>query len=163
MWLFVLFLGIPLIEIALFVVVGGWIGLWATLAVVLGSGVLGVSIIRRTGLRAMTDLQRELQTVRAPMGPIADRVAVIVAGILLILPGFFTDTLGLLLLIPPLRAALIAAVAVRVTVATTGFGAQARRGAEVIDGEYFELAPESDQGPENRAENRLPPAGRSRY
>lgn len=159
MWLFVLVLGLPLLEIALFVVIGGWIGLWATLAIVLGTGVVGVSIIRRSGMRAMADLQGALQAVRTPMGPMADRVVVMMAGILLILPGFFTDATGLLLLIPPLRAVLIAAVASRVTVASAGYGAQARRGADVIDGEFFEATPDIDQG----SENRLPPSGWTRH
>ena len=163
MWLFILILGVPLIEITLFGVVGGWIGLWGTLAIVLGTGALGVFIIRRTGMRALADLQREMQQVRGKMGPMADRALILMAGVLLILPGFFTDAVGFLLLIPPVRAMLIGAVASRVTVAAAGFGTQRRRGPEVIDGEFFEVAPEADQWPENRAENRLPPSGWTRH
>ncbi len=103
MWVFALFLAVPLIEIALFVTVGGWLTLWPTLAVVLGTGVLGVFVMRLQGLRAVFDMQNALRTMQNPLSPMANSAMIMAAGVLLILPGFLTDTLGFLLLIPFVR------------------------------------------------------------
>jgi len=163
MWLFVLFLGIPLMEIALFVTVGGWIGLWATLAIILGTGFLGVAIIRATGLRAIADLQRSVQAIREPKSPIARQALTMIAGMLLILPGFLTDTLGLLVLLPPLQHLLIRFAASRIVVARAGFASQAHRRHDVLDAEYFEVGPEQDHPPQDRPDNRVPPSGWTRH
>lgn len=149
MWVFALFLAVPLIEIALFVTVGGWLGLWPTLAIVVGTGFLGVFIMRQLGLRAMADMQTALRGLQSPVSLMAHNALIMTAGLLLVLPGFLTDTLGLLLLIAPLRQVLITRFA-------GGIGALRRRkaapdwrdgpglraDAEVIDAEYSELDPE---------------------
>lgn len=137
MWLFALFIGLPLIEIGLFVTVGGAIGLWPTLAIVLGTGVLGSWVIRNQGQQAMAGMRGPKGVMADPMGAMAHGGLSLFAGILLILPGFFTDTLGLLLLLPPVRAGIIALLASKVKVQTFGHGA-ARRD-DVIDGEFIEL------------------------
>ena len=103
MWVFALFLAVPLIEIGLFVTVGGWLTLWPTLAIVLGTGVLGVFVMRLQGLRAIFDVQDAVRSMKNPLSPMANSAMIMAAGVLLILPGFFTDTLGLLLLIPFVR------------------------------------------------------------
>lgn len=137
MWLFAVLLGLPLIEIALFVTVGGWLTLWPTLAIVLGTGLLGVSLIRRQGLQALGQMRARRPGVN-PLALAANDGMVMLAAILLILPGFFTDTLGLLLLIPPLRRALIAAIAARVQVQTMEMRQRTERDIP-IDGEYIDL------------------------
>jgi UPF0716 protein FxsA len=119
----------PLIEIALFVTVGGWLGLWLTLVIVLGTGVGGIALMR---MRAMADLKGQMRAMGNPLALAADQAVFMLAGVLLVLPGFFTDVMGLLLLIPPVRSALVALMARRV---------QVRRGADVIDGEYAEVEP----------------------
>ncbi len=159
MWLLAGILAVPLIEIALFVTVGAWLGLWATLAIVVGTAVAGVLVIRRQGLQSMAELRRTTALGRDPTGMVADGAIVAFAGILLILPGFLTDTLGLLLLLPPLRHRLIQALAARVTLGTTGepFGTSRRRsGPDVIDGEYFEVV---EAPPEAKD---VPPSGWTR-
>jgi UPF0716 protein FxsA len=124
----------PLIEIALFVTVGGWLGLWLTLAIVLGTGIAGVALMRWRGLRAMADLRAQVRNVRNPLPMVADQAMFMLAGILLILPGFLTDVLGLLLLIPPVRMVLISLAARRVIIRP---GPTARRqAADVIEGDY---------------------------
>ena len=89
---------IPLIEIALFVIVGRWIGVWATLALVVLAVVAGSMILRRRGLAAARGLRRF-----NGLQPVAEEALIVVAAILLILPGFLTDLLALALLTPPLR------------------------------------------------------------
>jgi len=155
MWLFAGFLAYPLIEIALFVTVGGWIGLWPTLAIVIGTGVAGVSVIRWQGLQAMDGLRQATQMRRNPLGQMADSALVGMAGIFLILPGFLTDTLGLLLLIPQVRRQVIRVLEARAQVYTAApFDGPRRSGPDVIDGEFFEI--EQDQSEQPRNDRRYP-------
>ena len=149
MWVFAVFLAVPLIEIGLFVTVGGWITLWPTLAIVIGTAFLGVFIMRQQGLQAISDMQTALRGMQNPMSPMAHNPLIMMAGGLLILPGFLTDTLGLLLLIPPLRQLVISRFAGRIRAfqqrgPTTGWrdGPSSGTDAEVIDAEYREIDPE---------------------
>jgi len=136
MWLFAILFVVPLIEIALFVTVGGWLGLLPTLAIVLGTGLLGAALIRRQGMQAVAQMRAAGPGAADPLSPMAHSALIVMAGVLLILPGFFTDTVGLLLLIPPLRLAVIAFVAARVRVRT----ASMRPARDIpIDGEYIDL------------------------
>lgn len=105
--LFILLAVVPIIEIALFIQVGGVIGLWPTLATVIGTALAGSWLLRRQGRGAMMRLQESLSRGGDPSGPIADGAMILVAGILLLTPGFFTDACGIALLLPPVRAALI--------------------------------------------------------
>jgi UPF0716 protein FxsA len=149
MWVFALFLALPLIEIALFITVGGWLTLWPSLAIVVGTGFLGVFVMRLQGMRAMMDVRGAMQNMQNPMSPMANSALIMLAGLLLMLPGFLTDTLGLLLLIPPIRHWVISHLANRVTVfgqAGAGRdwrdGPQSRYSDEAIDAEYSEIEPE---------------------
>lgn len=158
MWVFALFLAIPLIEIALFVTVGGWLTLWPTLAIVIGTGFLGIFVMRFQGLRAMIDMQTAMKTMQNPMSPMANNAMIMMAGVLLILPGFLTDTLGLLLLIPFVRHAVMARLGRKMRVFTTRGSAanwnndpRAQYEDEAIDAEYSEINPER---PELRGHSR---------
>ena len=136
MWLFVVLLMIPVIEIALFVQVGGLIGLWPTLLIVVLTAMLGSSLIRRQGVGAFLALRSSLSDLRDPTGPLFDGAAILLSGALLLTPGFLTDTLGLLLLVPPLRAALYRRIRQRISV--IGVAAPPPRSApgDVIDADY---------------------------
>lgn len=103
MWLFLILALVPIIEIALFIQVGGFVGLWPTLAIVVITAITGSLLLRTQGLTTVQNLQSSLAEGRNPMDPIANGALILVAGILLMTPGFFTDALGLLLLIPPVR------------------------------------------------------------
>jgi UPF0716 protein FxsA len=155
MWFPVLLLVWPLVEIALFVTVGSAIGLWATLAVVIGTGVLGVWLIRRQGLHAGERLRQAMAARRDPGTGLAETVLGLGSGILLILPGFLTDVLGGLLLIPAVRRWLAAALARRAGSANVVWtnGQAGRTMPDVIDGTWEELPPE---------ETRRPPSGWTR-
>jgi UPF0716 protein FxsA len=155
MWPFALFLVWPLVEIALFVTVGGAIGLGATLLVILGSGALGVWLLRGNGLRTAERLRREMDALRNPVGPVANGALMMLAAVLLILPGFLTDALGLLLLLPPVRAGIVAALARKVRAhrpedmddMEDPFAQRARRGDIIIDGEFIEVEHDPDRAP----------------
>lgn len=131
MWLLALFVAVPILEIALFIQVGGWIGLWPTLAIVVATAIAGTALMRAQGLAALARLQASLAEGRDPMGPIAHGALILVAGVLLLTPGFFTDAVGLALLLPPVRAAVIRWGAARVTVIAA---AELRRGGPARPG-----------------------------
>ena len=148
---FLLFLAIPLIEIALFVTVGGAIGLWPTLALVLATALAGTLTVRAQGLATLGDLQLAMQGRGNPARPLAHGALILLAGLLLITPGFFTDTLGFLLLIPPLRAALLRRLAARITIMgataqSAGVHSRSRwpdPAHDIIDAEATEITPDA--------------------
>ena len=159
MWLFVLFIAIPLIEIGLFIQVGGLIGLWPTLAIVIVTAVLGTSLMRAQGAMAMGQIRDNFNQLRDPTESLAHGAMILFAGALLLTPGFFTDAVGFSLLIPGVRHAAYRSIRARVNVQTFGTPGQGpgprhpsdRRGPadDVIDGEYYEI-PENqnkDSGP----------------
>lgn len=138
MWFFVIFVGWPLLEIALFVTVGGWLGLWPTLAAVLGSGLLGVAILRGLGLQSAAQLRQSVLGPHSVEVLAGTRVVTLLAAVLLILPGFLTDTVGVLLLVPPLQRLLVQWVMVRMLATVrsrfgTGFVRQGQSGQPVSD------------------------------
>lgn len=114
--LFIILLTIPLIEIGLFVVIGGEIGLWPTLAVVLLTAIIGATAIRSQGRSVMQDLNR-INDPKKVSEAMLTGAFIIVAGLLLLTPGFLTDTIGLLLLAPPVRAAIARHAAARMQAA----------------------------------------------
>ncbi|KKB76306.1 hypothetical protein VW29_21070 [Devosia limi DSM 17137] len=113
------FLLLPIIEIALFIKVGQWIGLWPTLALVVGAAVLGVALLRRQGLSVLTQMRSNVSAGKVPGQAIADTMMIGLAAMLLIIPGFFTDAIGLALLLPAVRAMIYKALASRVSVVET--------------------------------------------
>ena len=116
MWLFLIFVGVPILEIVLFIKVGGLIGVLPTLALCFLSAIAGVALMRRQGLQALERLRASVERGGDPVGPIAHGALILVAGVLLVVPGFFTDAVGLLLLIPAVRRQVIAWGASRMTV-----------------------------------------------
>lgn len=134
-----------LIEIALFVTVGGRIGLLASLAVIFGTAALGGLVLRRAGARAAGEFRAAMAGIGKPEIAVGDHALIMLAGVLLILPGFLGDTLGLLLLLPPIRALIGRGARSRIRTAQD-FGV--RQGPDVvIDGEFIELEPKEKPGP----------------
>ena len=113
MWLFLAFLLVPIIEIGLFIQVGGWIGLWPTLGIVVLTAVVGSIMMRAQGLGILAELQRQMHEGGNFGGTLAQGAMVLFAGALLLTPGFFTDAVGFSLLLPPVRKALIAYIGPR--------------------------------------------------
>lgn len=167
MWIFGLFFLVPLIEIALFVTVGGWLTLWPTLAIVLATAVIGAFLVRYQGIGVLRELQQAGDQMKNPLSPLAHGALILIGGFLLMLPGFFTDTLGFLLMIPALRRLLIGLLASRVTIA--GFTSSQSSGRfrgetahpsktgsqDWIDADFEEIPPKTGQVP--------PPSGWTRH
>ena len=103
MRLFLLLVAVPIIEIALFIEVGGWLGTWPTIGIVILTALIGSMLLRRQGLKALGDVQGRLRSGDDPGELLADGAMILVAGVLLLTPGFFTDAVGFLLLVPGIR------------------------------------------------------------
>jgi UPF0716 protein FxsA len=162
MWLFLAFLLVPLVEIALFIQVGGWIGLWPTLLIVVLTAVAGTLLVRSQGALAMARLRESFDTLRDPTEPLAHGAMILFSGALLLTPGFFTDAVGFALLVPGVRNLVLREVRKRVEVQSMSMGrppfrdGPQRRGREdVIDGSY---TVEEDDGPARRG-----PSGWTRH
>ncbi len=158
--LLILLLGIPTAEIFIFLEVGGIIGTWPTIGTIIGTAVIGGFILRLQGIRTIARARQQLAANRIPVAEMAEGALLAVAAVLLLTPGFFTDALGTLLLLPVLRRRILRTVirhvAKRHGVAGGAQGAEGREtrsegNGAVIDGEYTRL--EDD-------DNALPPRER---
>lgn len=122
----------------MFVVVGSQIGVLATIGLVLASGVIGILLLRVQGLGALSRIRAETEAGQVPGRDVGHAVMILLAGILLLLPGFLTDILGLLLFVPPIRDFIWNASRSRVTVVATAnrFGSRFgdRRGRAAPEG-----------------------------
>lgn len=110
-WLILLILiGWPILEIAVFVAVGQQIGWLNTILLALGAGVLGLWLLRSEGLSLLARAQADMRNGIVPMDKAFDAVCLVGAGLLLLLPGFLTDFLALILFLPITRSVLRRAV-----------------------------------------------------
>jgi UPF0716 protein FxsA len=157
MWLMLAFLALPLVEIALFVVIGGAIGLWLTLGWVVLSAILGVLILKGVARGGPISFTRDVRGLRDPMTPIAGRALTILGAGLLVLPGFLTDAMGLLFLLPPVQGVLAAALSRRLR--TPG---QSEHFSMTIDGDWTEAEPPEESAPQDTGKT-LPPSGWTRH
>jgi UPF0716 protein FxsA len=98
-----LFIGLPLLDTLVLVVLGRYIGFWETIAMVLLSGLLGAGLAKRQGLRVLAQMQRDMAEGRVPAQGLVDAAIILVAGGMLAAPGFITDIVGLALLVPAVR------------------------------------------------------------
>ncbi len=101
-----LFIAIPLIEIFLFIEIGTVIGAPQTILLIVITAVIGIALLRKQGLSTMQKIQTQMQRGELPAIGMLEGIMLFIAGAFLLTPGFFTDTIGFLLLIPPLRKAL---------------------------------------------------------
>ena len=102
-YLFLLFLTIPLVEIYFLIQVGEVIGAWPTVLLVVLTAILGVWLLRWQGLTTLTRVQASLQHGELPAQAMLEGLLLLLAGALLLTPGFVTDAFGFLILVPPLR------------------------------------------------------------
>jgi UPF0716 protein FxsA len=160
--LLALFVLVPLAEIAVLIRVGGLLGLWPTLALVVLTAVAGSVVIRLQGVAVLERVRREIEAGEVPVEGVLDGLCLLAAGALLLTPGFLTDTLGACLLVPPLRRALYRRLQERL--ARRRFQAEAemrrRQGGPppLIEGEFEEVAPERPrQRDERRRDDGMPP------
>ena len=155
-WLILfLFVGIPLIELSVLIEVGSDIGALATIALCLLTAGIGLSLIRMQGLKVISDLQSASSRGEPIVEPVMHGFFLLIAGALLFFPGFVTDAIGGLLLIPPVRLALGKAGLAGAAAKHTGNFRYPQRHEQsnttIIDGEFTNMDTGADEGP--RPEN----------
>lgn len=152
------FIAVPIIEIALFIEIGGQVGLWNTLALVLLTAFIGAWLLRAQGLETLRRAQASAARNVFPVAELFDGLCLLVAGALLLTPGFLTDTVGFLLMAPPLRR--IARDRLWRLISKAGGGGAWINGEEVtgpgpaadagtIEGEYREVDPDASGPPDD--------------
>lgn len=161
-----LFIGIPLAEIALLIKVGQYIGWLPTILIVILTAVMGTALLRQQGFGVMARVAEALAAGKMPVEPVIEGLCLIVAGAFLLTPGLITDATGFLLLIPVVRIALAKAMlrwvlqsgTVHVYTQHTRYESSAsdqdfedtfqdapRGGGQVIDGEYSRVDDKDDR------------------
>lgn len=144
------FIAVPIAEIAVFIQAGEQFGLWPTLAIVILTAFWGTALLRYQGLRTLGRVQESLQRGDVPVGEVFTGLCLLVAGALLLTPGFLTDAVGFALFVPGIRSFLaggvLRALSKRGTVRTDGSGGfnasepQASQPNEtVIDGDFTDV------------------------
>ena len=139
-------IGVPIAEIMAFIEVGGYLGLWPTIGVVILTAIIGTGLLKWQGLATLYSAQESLLQNRFPLDEVFDGLCLILAGALLLTPGFITDVVGLLLFVLPLRVMLRRLMARHIVThghisqdSTGSRGNPNSHDATVIDGEYDDL------------------------
>lgn len=109
-FLFILFIVVPIIEIMVLMNVGSWLGVWPTIAIVIITAWLGAKNVKQQGIATLNSVQAKMAQGEMPSDEIVAGLLLLVAGVLLMTPGFVTDFFGLSLLIPSVRSMLIKSV-----------------------------------------------------
>lgn len=146
----VLFIAIPLLEIYLLIEVGDVIGAFATVLAVVFTAVLGVTLIRIQGFSTLQKAQLTMNQGRLPATEMFEGMLLLFAAVCLLIPGFFTDTVGFLLLIPPLRGVLANHLLGSAMVKAQFHGS----GGHFFEGEYEDLTPEQQHEQNNKEQLR---------
>ena len=133
--LFLLFLAVPLLEIFLLIEVGGVIGVAPTIGLVVLTAVAGAVLVRAQGFSTILQVRRSMEAGEVPAVAIIEGIFLLLAGALLLTPGFLTDAIGFGCLVPPLRRALVVRLIETRIVRTHSSGPVSRRG-HVIEGEF---------------------------
>ncbi|MEO0908793.1 MAG: FxsA family protein [Pseudomonadota bacterium] len=140
-----LLLFIPILEIGVFIVVGGEIGVAATLGMILLTAIIGSILLRVQGFATLKSIQEKSERGEIPGRELVSGVMIMIAGVLLLTPGFVTDALGFLLFFPPFRHLIWQSIASKVVIqtnsafsGTTGFGQQheyphRQEGEDIVD------------------------------
>jgi UPF0716 protein FxsA len=135
-----------LLELASIIWVGGRLGVFPTLGLMILAGMAGVSVLKAGGAGLFASLRQPPRDLHFASREAASRFLMLVAGLLLLLPGFASDVVALLLLVPPVRGAMAARLASKVTVHTAQWQSRPAGDPLVIEGEAMEI----DVGPRER-------------
>lgn len=126
------------IEISIFIQVAHVLGVFLTLILVIFTSVIGMSLIRNQGFKNFLLMQQKMQAGESPAAEMIKSVSLIISGLLLVIPGFFTDFLGLLLLLPPVQKHLTLKLMPHLRFARTPGGGftSPEKGGDTFEGEY---------------------------
>lgn len=143
--LLLLFIAVPLIEIALFIQLGSLLGLWWTLLIVILTAIIGTYLVRQQGRDVLAQISQSFNTLQDPSEPLVHGAMILFSGALLLTPGFFTDAVGFALLVPGIRNWAFQRLRSRITAQSAQFHShpsaspQAPPHNTVIDGDYHEV------------------------
>ena len=157
-----LFIIIPLVELYVIIAVGEEIGALWTVILVLLTAVIGVNMLRIQGMSTLIRAQRNMSQGAIPAMEMVEGIALAVAGVLLITPGFITDSIGFLLLIPASRRAIIRYIMARATVVTSFGGQSSQWQSNHRQSNHRQSSHQQQQKPGSESpESRHPKAGRT--
>lgn len=132
-FLLLVLLALPLIEIAVLILVGSKIGVFATIGLVILTGILGTVLLRLQGFSVLSRIRSEMDRGQVPDKSLADAAMIALAALFLILPGFISDIIGIALFLPPVRALIRSMIGKRVKIVrTTGHTPSSSR-PDVVD------------------------------
>ena len=134
----ILFITIPLVEIAILIKIGKIIGASYTIALVIGTAFLGVSLLRIQGISTLAKVQSNVNKGQLPATELIEGLILLISGVLLLTPGFFTDTLGFLMLVPMLRQRLAETFFVNFMKNHINIRQTQTRSRNIIEGEHWD-------------------------
>ena len=142
--LFFIFIVVPVIEITVLIEVGEQLGAFTTVALVILTAAVGASLVRSQGLQTLLNAQKKMQQGEQPGQEVIEGVMLAIAGVMLVTPGFVTDFLGLILLLPFSRQFFANKLLARMIIKNMasqqpfnqGFSSHQSRSEDIIDGEF---------------------------
>lgn len=126
-------LALPLIEIAVLIMVGSSIGVFATIGLIILTGILGLVLLRVQGFSVLTRIRSEMERGQIPDKSLADAAMIAIAGVFLMIPGFISDVIGILLFLPPVRALIRSMIGNRMTVVRHGKWQNPSQNPDIVD------------------------------
>lgn len=146
--LFILFIAMPFIEIALLIKLGDLLGFWRTIGIVIATAIAGAYVLQAQGMATMQRVSQSIRSGEPPIKPVVDGFFLVISGAFLLTPGVVTDAIGLLLLVPPVRHA----------IARWAFGRMVKSGNFTVHTYGMDGAGATGSGPAEPP--RRPPEGR---
>lgn len=145
-YLFIIFIILPIIEISIFIQIGSFLGTFNTVLLIFLTAALGIYFVKQQGLSAFQKITYELQNQQIPMQGMFDGLVILIAGILLITPGFLTDVLGFLCLMPMTRYYLLNIIKNVLSKRYRNMHNKQKKDVQkTIDGEYIEINEEDEK------------------
>ena len=142
---FLFFIVIPLIEVMLFITIGKYIGLWNTIIIIIITGIIGAILVKSQGITILNKALEEIKSNKIPIFSIFEGIAILIAGAFLLTPGFLTDTLGCILLIPKIRNLIISYITTHLKKRTvykeksTNYPDEEDKKNKIFEGDYEEI------------------------
>ena len=142
---FLFFIVIPLLEVMLFITIGKYIGLWNTIIIIIITGIIGAILVKSQGITILNKALGEIKLNKIPIFSIFEGIAILIAGAFLLTPGFLTDTLGCILLIPKTRNLIISYISTHLKKRTvykeksTHYPNEEDKKNKIFEGDYEEI------------------------
>ena len=145
-YLLIIFIILPIIEISIFIQVGGFVGTFNTILIIFLTAAVGVYFVRQQGFRTFQKITIELQNQQIPVQGMFDGLVILISGILLVTPGFLTDTIGFLGLIPQTRVFLLGIIKNLFLQRYSNAHKQYKKDMdETIDGDFIEIEEDNEE------------------